>query len=181
MFFIYEIRIHGRGGQGVKTTAHVLGRAAFLSGFETQDFAIYGAERRGAPVASFCRLDKARILTRGYIFDPDAVIILDSTIDSKASLGGSKKEMLVIVNSARPMSRFANATFVDATKIALDTLGRPIPNIAILGCFLKKTRLFPMSNLKEAVKQEFTEAGHEDAVKGNIAACEKCYNDTHRG
>ena len=178
---MYEIRIHGRGGQGVKTTAHMLGKAAFLSGFETQDFAIYGAERRGAPVAAFCRLDKTRILTRGYIFNPDAVIILDPTIGAHASLGGTTKETRVIVNSERPMTKFLGATFVDATKIALDTLGRPIPNVAILGGFLKMTGLFPLEKLKAAVKEELAEAGHSEAIPGNIKAAEKCYKEVHKG
>ncbi len=179
MFNIYEIRIHGRGGQGVKTTAHILGRAAFLSGYETQDFAIYGAERRGAPVASFCRIDKTRILTRGYVFNPDAVIVLDPTISRDAVLGGTSKETLVVVNSERPMSKFLGATFVDATKTALDTLGLPIPNVAILGCFLRKTRLFPMEKLKQAVRLELEESGHGDTTKGNITACERCWNGAH--
>ena len=177
MTSIYEIRIHGRGGQGVRMTAHILGRAAFLSGYETQDFAIYGAERRGAPVASFCRLDKTRILTRGYIFNPDAVIVLDPTIDREAILGGVKEKGLVLVNSDRPSSKFRGAVFVDATKIALDTLGRPIPNVAILGGFLKLTRLFPMENLRKAVKTELEEADHPEAVKGNIAACKRCWSE----
>lgn len=176
---MYEIRIHGRGGQGVKTTAHILGRAAFLSGFETQDFAIYGAERRGAPVASFCRIDRTRILTRGYIFNPDAVIVLDPTIGRDAALGGTRKETLVVVNSERPMTKFLGASFVDATRIALDTIGRPIPNVAILGCFLRKTKLFPLSKLKEAVRVELEESGHKEAVKGNISACERCWNEIH--
>jgi pyruvate ferredoxin oxidoreductase gamma subunit len=178
---MYEIRIHGRGGQGVRTTAHILGRAAFLSGFETQDFAIYGAERRGAPVASFCRIDKTRILTRGYIFNPDAVIVLDPTIDRDAVLGGTRKETRIIVNSERPMTRFLGATFLDATRIALDSFGRPIPNVAILGGFLKLTKLFPLEKLKDAVRTELTESGHKDAVAGNVKACERCYNEVHTG
>ncbi len=161
-------------------TAHILGRAAFLSGYETQDFAIYGAERRGAPVASFCRLDRTRILTRGYIFNPDAVIVLDPTIDGEAVLGGVKEKGLVLVNSEKPTSKFRGARFVDATRIALDTLGRPIPNVAILGGFLKLTRLFPMENLRKAVKTELGEAGHPEAVKGNIAACERCWSEVSR-
>ena len=177
---MYEIRIHGRGGQGVRTTAHILGRAAFLSGYETQDFAIYGAERRGAPVASFCRLDKTRILTRGYVFNPDAVIVLDPTISRDAVLGGTTDRTLVVVNSDRPMSKFMGAVFVDATKIALDTIGLPIPNVAILGCFLKHTRLFPLERLKQGVREELEEAGHGEAVKGNIQACERCWEHTVR-
>lgn len=159
-------------------TAHILGRAAFLSGYETQDFAIYGAERRGAPVASFCRLDRTRILTRGYIFNPDAVIVLDPTISGESVLGGVRDRGLVLVNSERPAGRFRGARFVDATKIALDTLGRPIPNVAILGCFLRITRLFPMERLKKAVKVELEEAGHAEAVKGNIKACERCWRES---
>jgi pyruvate ferredoxin oxidoreductase gamma subunit len=177
---MYEIRIHGRGGQGVRTTAHILGRAAFLSGYETQDFAIYGAERRGAPVASFCRIDKTRILTRGYVFNPDAVIVLDPTISREAILGGTRKDTLVIVNSERPMSKFMGSVFVDATRIALDTIGRPIPNVAILGCFLKIAKLFPIEKLKEAVKDELEEAGHKEAIKGNIKACERCWNEVKK-
>jgi pyruvate ferredoxin oxidoreductase gamma subunit len=175
--YIYEIRIHGRGGQGVRMTVHILGRAAFLSGYETQDFAIYGAERRGAPVASFCRIDRTRILTRGYIFNPDAVIVLDPTIDREAVLGGVKERGLVLVNSERPLGKFRGARFVDATKIALDALGRPIPNVAILGCFLRLTKLFPMEKLKKAVNIELKEAGHPEAVKGNIKACERCWGE----
>ena len=175
---MYEIRIHGRGGQGVKTTAHILGRAAFLSGYETQDFAIYGAERRGAPVASFCRIDKTRILTRGYIFSPDAIIVLDPTIGRDAALSGAKENAVVVVNSERPLSRFMGSVFVDATKIALDIIGKPIPNVAILGCFLRITRLFPLEKLKEAIRTELEEAGHKEAVKGNIEACERCWRET---
>jgi len=175
--FIYEIRVHGRGGQGVKTTARILGRAAFLSGMATQDFAIYGAERRGAPVASFCRIDRKKILTRGYIFNPDAVIVLDPTIGPERCLRGIKKDALILVNSPLPLKNFKNAIFVDATKIALETLGKPIPNIAILGGFLKLSRIFPFENLKKAIKIELTEDGHPEAVQGNIKACEKCFKE----
>jgi pyruvate ferredoxin oxidoreductase gamma subunit len=180
VFCIYEIRIHGRGGQGVRTTAHILGRAAFLSGYETQDFAIYGAERSGAPVASFCRLDRTRILTRGYIFNPDAIIVLDPLISEEAILEGVKEKGLILVNSKRPLRKFRAAVFVDATEIALDALGKPIPNVAILGGFLKLTRLFPMEKLREAVRIELEEAGHPEVVKGNIAACERCWNEVSK-
>ncbi|MEM5812127.1 MAG: 2-oxoacid:acceptor oxidoreductase family protein [Candidatus Aenigmatarchaeota archaeon] len=173
---VYEIRIHGRGGQGVRMTAHILGRAAFLSGFITQDFAIYGAERRGAPVASFCRISKEDILTRGYIFNPDAVIVLDPTVEPGQILKGLKEGGKVIVNSERPLEKFPNAVFVDATKIAMDTLGKPIPNVTILGGLLKITNLFPLEKLKEAVRIELTEEEHPEAVEGNIKACEICYN-----
>lgn len=173
---LYEIRIHGRGGQGVRMTAHILGRAGFLSGLRTQDFAIYGAERRGAPVASFCRISSEDILTRGYIFNPDAVIALDPTVEPELIMKGLKENGKIIVNSEKPVAKFPKAVFVDATKIAIDTLGRPIPNIAILGGFIKITNLMPLEKLKEAVKEEMAEAEHPEAIEGNIKACELCYN-----
>ena len=172
---LYEIRIHGRGGEGVRMAAHVLGRAGFLSGLKSQDFAIYGSERRGAPMASFCRLSSEGILTRGYIFNPDAVIVLDHTLDNETCLKGLKGNGKLVVNSEKPMPKFPNAVFADATKVALDTIGRPIPNIAILGAFIRATNVLSLEKLKEAVREEMS-GSHPEAIEGNIKACEICYN-----
>ena len=172
---LYEIRIHGRGGEGVRMAAHVLGRAGFLSGLKSQDFAIYGSERRGAPVSSFCRLSAEAILTRGYIFNPDSVIVLDHTLDSEMCLKGLKQGGRLIVNSEKPIPKFPNAVFVDATKVALDSIGRPIPNIAILGAFIRVTGILGLEKLKEAVREEMA-GSHPEAIEGNIKACEICYN-----
>lgn len=172
---LYEIRIHGRGGEGVRMAAHVLGRAGFLSGLKSQDFAMYGSERRGAPVASFCRLSSEGILTRGYIFNPDAVIVLDHTLDSGECLKGLKQNGKLLVNSEKPIPKFPKAVFVDATKVALDTIGRPIPNIAVLGAFIKVTGILGLEKLKEAVREEMA-GSHPEAIEGNIKACELCFN-----
>jgi len=174
---MYEIRIHGRGGQGVKTTAHVLGRAGFLTGFQTQDFAVYGAERRGAPVASFCRMDKKQVLSRGYIFNPDAIIVMDTTIDRMTTLTGIKNRGVVLVNSERKIEGFKKAKFIDATKIAIDCIGKPIPSIAILGAFIKLSGNIPMSSLKKAIKTELTEADHREEIPGNMKACQRCFDE----
>jgi len=174
---MYEIRIHGRGGQGVKTTAHILGRAGFISGFQTQDFAVYGAERRGAPVASFCRMDKKQVTSRGYIFNPNAIIIMDTTIDKMTTLNGLKNKGVVLVNSERRVEGFKGAKFIDATKIAIDCIGKPIPSIAILGAFIKLSGNIPMSSLKNAIKTELAEADHKEAISGNIKACQRCFDE----
>ena len=172
---LYEIRIHGRGGEGVRMAARILGRAGFLSGLFIQDFAMYGAERRGAPVVSFCRLSGERILTRGYIFNPDAVIVLDHTIGDEDPLKGLKESGKVVVNSEKPMKNFPRAVFVDATKVAMDTIGRPIPNVAILGAFIKLTQILSLEKLKEAVREEMA-GSHPEAIEGNIKACQMCYD-----
>ena len=159
----------------MRMAAHILGRAGFLSGLKSQDFAIYGSERRGAPVASFCRLSSESILTRGYIFNPDSVIVLDHTLDNEACLKGLKERGKIIVNSEKPIPKFPNAVFVDATKVALDTIGRPIPNVAVLGAFLKVTGILSLEKLKEGVREEMA-GSHPEAIEGNIKACEICYN-----
>lgn len=163
-----EIRIHGRGGQGVKKAAQLLARAAFLSGYKTQDFAMYGAERRGAPVTSFVRIDKSEILTRGYVFEPDYVIILDGTLDMDVCLKGRKRNTEVLVNSQERVDGFC---YVDAMQIAIDVLGRPIPNSALLGAFTKVMGKIPLKNLKKAFAIEFEKLTPE-VIRMNERAAE---------
>lgn len=176
---IYEIRIHGRGGQGVRMTARILGRAAFLSGLQTQDFAIYGSERRGAPLASFCRISKEAIGTRGYVFAPDFVILLDPTLDPEVVSAGLKKDGFILINSEKKLSGFAGLKthYIDATGIAMKALGKPIPNVAVLGAFLKLTEMFPAGSLEKAIKEELEEAGHGNMVESNISASRLCWRN----
>lgn len=168
-----EIRVHGRGGQGVKKSAMLIARAAFLEGYKTQDFALYGAERRGAPVTSFVRLDKKGINTRGYIFEPDYIIILDPTIDHGVALKGRKKSTKVLVNT--PDHTKGECT-LDATSITVDITGQGIPNVAMLGAFSKVSKLFSLEGLKKAVEIEFKHK-HKEIIKKNIEAAKKCYKE----
>jgi len=99
-----RVRFHGRGGQGIKTASQILGTAAFLSGFQSQDFPLYGAERRGAPIVAFTRINKTPILERGPISIPDLLLIGDETLleDSQAApLCGSDEQTVVFVNSEK--------------------------------------------------------------------------------
>ena len=176
---MYKIRLHGRGGQGIKLAAHILGRAAFLSGFQVQSFAVYGAERRGAPLESFVRMDTKEILERGYIFDPDFVICVDDTLDIKRVVKGLKNSGKILINTRKYPGYFSflkqRVYTVDATKIALETIGIPIPNTAILGAFAKVFKKIPLDNLKEAVKKELREEGKSELIDKNIKAVETCY------
>jgi len=177
---MFQVRCHGRGGFGVKTTAHVIGRTAYLSGYQTQDFALYGAERRGAPLMSFARYDKKTILERGYIFEPDAVIVLNEELNFAVILKGLKKNGFVIINSNKPADYFKKKYkikqkiyCIDATEIALENLGKPIANIAIIGAFIKLTKL-PKKNLIQAIKDQMNHVNHPEAIGGNIKAAEEC-------
>jgi len=174
---MFEVRFHGRGGQGVKMSAHILAKTTFLSGYQTQDFAMYGAERRGAPVVSFTRYDKKPILERGYIFEPDIVVVLDETLNFGIMKKGMKKQM--IINSHRPKKYFKKFKvkklhIVPATDIALETIGIQIANTTILGGLMKYIKL-PFKNLEKAIKDELTKAGHSRAVDKNIQAAKKAY------
>ncbi len=179
---MFKVRCHGRGGMGVKLTAHVLGRTAFYSGYQTQDFALYGAERRGAPITSFVRYDRKPIRERGHIFDPHALIILDEHLSFSRMLKGleNKKYSFVIINSKKSPDYFRKkykikqkVYCIDATEIALETLGKPIANMAILGAFVKIVQL-PEENLKKAIRDQLKEVGHPEAISGNLKAAEKC-------
>ncbi len=167
-----EIRFHGRGGQGIRKAAQILARAAYLSGYKTQDFALYGAERRGAPITSFARIDKKEIKTRGYIFEPDYIIILDETISKTTTLKGKKKTTKVIVNT---YNQVKHECVVDATKTAIDEIGNPLgANVALLGAFIHLYKLIPFENLEKAVRIELGKYNKE-LIDKNINAAKKCY------
>ncbi len=97
-----RVRLHGRGGQGIKTASQILGTAAFLSGFQAQDFPLYGAERRGAPIVAFTRIDQNPILERGPISIPDLLLIGDERLlaDAQAApICGADAQTVVFINS----------------------------------------------------------------------------------
>lgn len=171
-----SIRIHGRGGQGVKKASQILARAAHLGGYHTQDFALYGAERRGAPVTSFVRIDTEEILTRGYVWEPDYIIVLDDTLELSCHLTGRKKTTKELINTTNTKLDFGvKYCSVDATGIAIKELGKNIPNVAVLGAFVKVFDTITMNNLAKAVEIELG-SKHSEAVQKNIRAAKQCYD-----
>jgi 2-oxoacid:acceptor oxidoreductase gamma subunit (pyruvate/2-ketoisovalerate family)/2-oxoacid:acceptor oxidoreductase delta subunit (pyruvate/2-ketoisovalerate family) len=137
----------------------------------------YGTERRGAPVVAFCRVDDERIRERDLVHEPDIIVVLDPLLSRTVDVAqGLKAGGLALVNhpgSYRDTGLSGNfkVATVDATKIALETLGRPITNTAILGAFAKVTGLVDMESLAEAIKEEFPER----IVQSNIIAMQKAY------
>jgi pyruvate ferredoxin oxidoreductase gamma subunit/2-oxoisovalerate ferredoxin oxidoreductase gamma subunit len=145
---LYEVRFHGRGGQGAVTAANVLAIAAFKEGKDVQAFPMFGVERRGAPVMAFLRMDEKPIDIKTQIYEPDVIVVLDpSLLDVVDCSAGLKKDGVVILNTTKPASEFkkmfpgAKIWTVDATKIAVDnklgTQTNPIVNTAILGGYSK--------------------------------------------
>ena len=169
---MFKIKIIGRGGQGGKKMAKIIALAAFLEGKEVQSFALYGAERRGAPVMSFVRIDDNPIEVRGYITNPDLTIVLDDSLMDMALDGFDYENAKMIVNSNKDSSESIIA--VDATQIALDIIGKPIFNTTMLGAFVKVTGIVSIESVIEAIKQEFEKMPERIVVK-NVKACERAY------
>jgi 2-oxoacid:acceptor oxidoreductase gamma subunit (pyruvate/2-ketoisovalerate family) len=179
---IWEIRWHGRGGQGAVTAATLLARAAMYSGFKgTQAFPFFGAERRGAPIKAFTRISKSPILVHSQIYNPDVIIVLDSTLMGITNvLEGAKENSFLIVNTSKKPSEMKvegklNVYAVDATSIALKyqlvVAGQPVVNTSILGAFSRATRLVDMKNIERAI----LEGWKGDAGKRNLKAAEEAY------
>jgi len=174
---MYKIRIHGRGGQGAKKAAKMIGQAAFKMGKQVQDFALYGAERRGAPVMSFVRIGDTPILERGYVDDPDVVLVLDKTLLDLVNVAdGLAENGLLLVNSEHELAVDTPATVkhVDATSIALDTIGKPIFNTTMLGALAKFTNIVSIDALDWAIEEELFNYPKK-MIEANKTAVKKCY------
>lgn len=174
-----EIRIHGRGGQGSVTAAELLAIAFFNEGKCVQAFPSFGVERRGAPVQAFVRVDDQPILIREQIYKPDIVMVQDaSLIGGVDVLAGLKKNGLVIINSEKTdwqQIKIKNVYAVPMTKIAMETLGRPITNTGLLAAFAAITSDIRFESLVKAVKQRFEDK--PEMVIKNIELMKKVFEN----
>ncbi|NYZ79757.1 2-oxoacid:acceptor oxidoreductase family protein [Candidatus Micrarchaeota archaeon] len=178
---MYRIRMHSRGGQGGKTAAKMLADAFFNEGKQVQAFSVYGAERRGAPVVSFVRVDDKPILERGYINDPECIVVMDdSLLKSVDELGLYKgldpKEFLIINTrqKMKPPKKGVKLITVDATAIARETMGREVFNTAMLGAFAAATGRVSLASLEKAIHDNLYRK-YPDWIPKNIAAIKKTY------
>lgn len=170
-----EIRFHGRGGQGAVTAAELLAVAAFNDGYYSQAFPAFGVERRGAPVLAFTRINDEKIRVRSQIYSPDYVIVQDSTLVKTVNVvEGLKEDGMVVINSNKDPKEFdigREIRAIDATKISLDVIGRPIMNTTMLGAFAGATGVVSLESVKKAVGDRF-----EGKIKErNVRAVEMAY------
>lgn len=154
-----EVRIHGRGGQGNVAASYLLAGAAIDQGWHALAFPAFGAERRGAPVAAFVRMDRSPFNRRDQIAHPDYLIVQDEALlHDAATLAGLKSGGRVLVNSPRTPAELglgANAYTLPANALAEQYLGRPVPNTALLAAFLTLTGLLPLEALNHELGQRF--------------------------
>jgi len=170
-----EIRIHGRGGQGNVAAAELLSIAAFKDGKFSQAFPSFGAERVGAPVMAFVRIDDKKIRTREDVQNPDYLIVQDSNLmGSVPVLDGLKPDGLILINSEKKpeelqLKTTARVETIPATEIALEIIGRPIPNAIMIGAFCTITGLISIDAVQEAIMGKFPGRVGEN----NVAALER--------
>jgi len=181
---MFQVRIHGRGGQGVVTAAELLSVAAFLEGRHAQAFPTFGSERTGAPVTAFCRIDDREIRAREPISEPDALIVQDPTLIHQVNLfEGLGPDGYMLINTERSFDELGMGDFVTqfrperlmtvpATELARQHLGRPIPNAVLLGGFAALSGVVSIDSVAAAIEDKFTGR----LAEGNIAAARAAFD-----
>ncbi len=180
-----EIIILGRGGQGAVTSAYVLAKAGFHEGLYTQAFPFFGVERRGAPVMSFCRMNKREIKIRSQIYEADYLIVLDPTLLHAINIEERlKTKGTILINTSEDAKSFkfkknVSVVTADATSIAIDIIGKPFVNIPMLGAFAKHTGLISFESLKKAILEMFEGKGKIDIANKNVKTAKKVYDSVN--
>ncbi|MFC1822902.1 2-oxoacid:acceptor oxidoreductase family protein [Thermodesulfobacteriota bacterium] len=176
------IRIHGRGGQGGVTFAHILSMAATFEGKFGQSSQALTIERRGAPTAGFARIGDRVIAERGMIADPDYVVVIDPTIMKAVDVeAGMPEKGLVVANAASKPEIKHPCVFFDATSIALDILKRNITNTVMLGGFVAATDMVSMDSIEQGARFILGKKMPENILEQNISAIRRAYEEVKNG
>jgi len=180
---ILEFRWHGRGGQGAWTASELLARAALSEGKHIQSFPEFGPERMGAPVTAFTRISTEPIRIHCDIYEPDVVVVLDSTLlrTVPVTAGINQEDDVIIVNSKEPPAKVRKDLRVEkgrvwtvpATEIALKILGLPITNTAMLGAVARVTGIVSLETIDKMIKERF----RADVAEKNFAVVKEAYQE----
>jgi pyruvate ferredoxin oxidoreductase gamma subunit len=186
-----EIRWHGRGGQGTVTAAKVLADACLSGGRYVQAFPEYGPERAGAPLRAYNRVSSKELRMHCPVLRPQIVSVVDATlIDSINVTEGATKDAIFVVNSSKDPKEIRarlNAEpeqkvfTIDATKIAMECIGRGLPNASMLGAVCKVAGLVPLEHLLEEVGKSFGKKFSQKIIDGNIEATRRGYEEGREG
>jgi pyruvate ferredoxin oxidoreductase gamma subunit len=181
-----EIRWHGRGGQGAVTAAKMVAELALGEGKYFQAFPEYGPERSGAPIVAFTRVSDAPIQVYSGIEHPQIVVVLDSSLLKIVDVTkGAPDDVIVLVNSERPPAQLRKDSglmggrlyTISATRIAVETIKRPIPNTPMVGALTRITGLFDIDDVVTFLREDFGKKFPPKVVEGNIAAITRSYEE----
>ncbi len=188
---IVEIRWHGRGGQGTVTAAKVLADACLSGGRHVQAFPEYGPERAGAPLRAYNRVSSKELRMHCPVLQPQIVSVVDATLlDSIDVAEGATENAVFLVNTLKTPGEIREKLkagsgqkvfTVDATRIALDCIGRALPNASMLGAICKATGLVSLEHLLEDVRMSFGKKFSQKIIDGNLEATRRGYQEVKEG
>jgi pyruvate ferredoxin oxidoreductase gamma subunit len=180
---MFQVRIHGRGGQGVVTAAELLSVAAFREDRHAQAFPSFGSERMGAPVVAFCRIDDRPIRLREPVLAPDAIIIQDPTLLHQVDVfGGLSPDGYIVINTSKTFEELGLGEFISgfrrerlctvpATELALKHVGRAVPNAALLAGFAALSGRISLESVSAAIGEKFS----AKVAAANVTAANVAY------
>jgi pyruvate ferredoxin oxidoreductase gamma subunit len=177
-----QIRWHGRGGQGAKTAAGMVAEVAVTGGKHAQGAPEYGAEREGAPIKAYTRISGEPIRVHDAIYYPDVVMVLDdSLLETEDVTDGLAEDGILLVNTKSAPSEIRErmglegrtVCTIDATGIALEEIGRPIPNTVMIGALLQVTGAVQLDAIEKAIHKKFGKKLSAGMLEGNIRAVER--------
>ena len=181
-----EVRWHARGGQGAKTASLLLAEAAAMEGKYSQGFPDYGPERMGAPMRGFTRISDDPIRVHCAIYSPSIVVVLDDTLLKAVDIAdGMPDDGVIIVNTTRAAAEIRQMLgfegkrlyVVNATGIAIDEIGRPIPNAPMLGALIKVEPLLKLDSVVDQIKKKFSHGFRPEVLEGNVRAIKRAYEE----
>lgn len=185
-----EVRFHGRGGQGVVTAAKLLAETAMKEGKYFQALPDYGGERMGAPIRAYTRISSSPIVPHCLVTEPDIVIVVDPTLmDSIDVTEGIRGEGIIVVNTPLSPNEIRSkihynkgkVVTVDATRIALHTLGRNVPNVPMLGALVKVADIVSKESLGNMVKYKLGTTLPQKVVEANMEAFKQAFDECQVG
>jgi pyruvate ferredoxin oxidoreductase gamma subunit len=178
-----EIIWHGRGGQGVVTANEVLAGAALKEGKFIKAFPEFGPERMGAPIRAFTRISDAPIQVHSQVTQPDVVVVLDPTLLKQIDVVGGLKEGGVLIANftegkkelSALLARKVDCHAVNATKIAMEEIGRPTANTAMLGALVKIVQPVALKSVTDEIAARFAGKFKPDVIAKNVRAVERAF------
>jgi 2-oxoacid:acceptor oxidoreductase gamma subunit (pyruvate/2-ketoisovalerate family) len=182
----FSVRLHGYGGQGIKSMASILAKAAISSGLHAQAFPEFGPERRGAPVKAYARFSIDPIMTRAHIEKPNFIIIMDTnTLNIETTTEGMGNETYFLINTdSLPqevkkefslMPDHHRISCIDAASAVAEYDNKVHTSIPVIGRFIRITELVPLEKIKEILSREFIEKIGEEKTKLTEKAIEEAY------
>lgn len=180
-----EICWHGRGGQGVVTANEILAESAIYSGKYVKAFPEFGPERMGAPIRAFARISDEPVRVHTQVYEPDIVIVIDPTLIGKVDVAkGLRKGGFILANYEgspaelqKAIGTRAECHTVNATKIAVEEIGKPLVNTSMLGALVKIRPIISYGEMEDHIMDKFTGKLSDKVIVKNLTSLKRAYEE----